>query len=123
MMDKQREKLIELLGLYLPINVRNQRGSYDTIGERTVPIRDRERLADHLLASGVIVPPCKVGDKLYNKYSLTDDCCYWEVIKFEVYDDEIWIIDDGDNCYSEKEIGKFVFLSREDAEKALKGVE
>lgn len=24
-----------------------------------------ERLADHLLANGVIVPPCKVGDKVY----------------------------------------------------------
>jgi hypothetical protein len=60
-----RERLIELLGLRLTINVRNQMGSYDTIGERTLNRGDRERLADHLLANGVIVPPVAVGQTVY----------------------------------------------------------
>ena len=85
--------------------------------------RDTEELADFLLANGVIVPPCKVGDEVYWLYA--DDCgndgcfgscdscsdAYWKIkptaFKMSMYD----------------EIGKTVFLSREDAEKALKGVE
>lgn len=50
-----RDRLIELLGLYLPIKVRNEMGSYDTVGERTLSHNDREKLADHLLANGVTV--------------------------------------------------------------------
>lgn len=82
------------------------------------------RIADHLLANGVIVPPCKVGDTVYrlarnedgNEWTIAD---FWEVVKFEVYDDELWVIDDSDNYFTEKDIGKTVFLAREEAEKSL----
>ena len=46
----ERERLIELLK-----NVpRNTRAFYD-------------QFADYLLANGVVVPPCKVGDTVYRK--------------------------------------------------------
>ena len=65
MQNDMRDRLIELLGLPLQIKVPNQIGSYDTIGERTLKRGDCERLADHLIANGVIVPPCKVGDTVW----------------------------------------------------------
>lgn len=87
-------------------------------------------LADHLIANGVIVPPCKVGDKTflvlqktsggydiveskcvritdngYGKYySMAIDCPeIGNTLEFGIYD-----------------FGKFVFLTKEEAEKALK---
>ena len=50
-----RDRLIELLGLRLPIIAINAMGSYETIGERTLRRDTREKLADHLLANGVTV--------------------------------------------------------------------
>ena len=76
-------------------------------------------IADHLLSEGIVVPPCKVGDKLYNKDSLIDDCCYWEIVKFEIYADECGVVDDSGNWHSFEDIGKTVFLTRELADKAL----
>ncbi len=49
----ERERLIELL------EEENAFSRYMTADER------REKLADYLLANGVIVPPCKVGDTMY----------------------------------------------------------
>ncbi|MBQ4065975.1 MAG: hypothetical protein IJD10_07730 [Clostridia bacterium] len=82
------------------------------------------KIADHLLRSGVIVPPCKVGGYMYTisrgrpkkwkvcfighntlgeqKYHLADEG-YKHMI-------EAWNYD----------LGKTVFLSREEAERALK---
>ena len=83
-----------------------------------------EQIADYLLANGVIVPPCKVGGYMYTisrgrpkkwkvcfighntlgeqKYHLADEG-YKHMI-------EAWNYD----------LGKTVFLSREEAERALK---
>ena len=47
-----RERLIEL--------IKQGNGGYD--------FNSLERIADHLLANGVIVPPCNVGDTVYCKY-------------------------------------------------------
>lgn len=49
MPNDMRDRLIELL--------RNSGASF----ERALP----EEIADHLIANGVILPPCKVGDKIY----------------------------------------------------------
>ena len=65
-------------------------------------------LADYLLENGVIVLPCKVGDTL---------CCESAIkghITYLVAPDDEWISKIGK--FSEKEI----FLTREEAEKALK---
>ena len=77
--------------------------------------------ADYLLANGVIVPPCKVGDKIYR-------CCdgkiyEWEVVCVAMYLDETNYIDDSGNEFTDYDIGKSVFLTKEDAENALKGSE
>lgn len=83
---------------------------------------DIEMIAEHLLANGVIVPPVKVGDVFYgvNETSYDAYCVYgfkWgkrrgddanELIILTTYDMEfVW--------------GEEAFLTREEAEAALKG--
>lgn len=91
-----------------------------------------ERTADHLLANGVIVPPCKVGDTVYKitpNYLFIKD---YEVVGFHLgefptvnrhkrkpylvsYDKTSRFL----NHITLDEIGKTVFLTREEAEAAL----
>lgn len=81
-------------------------------------------LADHLIANGVIVPPCKVGDTVYalyngkvlkaNIFSMkieTEDDKYVYMLKLKIFD----------HFFQFKTflLGKTVFLTREEAEKAL----
>lgn len=90
-------------------------------------------LADYLLANGVVVPPCKVGDKVYMVvndkrvkqpyeckvigfwYSKYEDCC---TIHLERY-----VNGKSYSTFSVRftDVGKTVFLNREDAKRALKG--
>lgn len=92
--------------------------------------RGEEYLADYLLANSVICPPCKVGDTLY--YLITVDtekelnvneilCGTAQGFSFD--GKTIWISASYTNCmfyyHRSNEIGKTVFLSREEAEKAL----
>ena len=130
----ERERLTELImntpKIPVEINGRAQGRTYQTA----------RNIADHLLANGVIVPPCKVGDTVY---SITECSCenidgvYTEC---EFYghgtDDRICTIPNGAKCPYQyrviecyvtefnilmfaREWGKTVFLTREDAEKAL----
>ena len=78
-----------------------------------------ENIADYLIANGVIVPPCKVGQKIYRVYK--DKVWEWQIVVVEVYPDEIALVDDSDNYIKPEEIGKTVFLTREEAEAKLKG--
>ena len=72
-----------------------------------------EYVADHLLASGVIVPPCKVGTRVYRL--VPDLSVMWpDPTGYKIVWDTFRLSD----IYS---FGKTVFLTREDAEKALKG--
>ena len=73
----------------------------------------------------IIVPPCKVGDTVYRLAHNVDKtewkvADFWEVIKIEIYEDEIRIIDDSDNYFSNEDIGKTVFLTKEEAEEKLR---
>lgn len=87
-------------------------------------------IADHLLANGVIVPPCKVGATLYflynNPYADKPDLTpriykttdwYFEVDKTGI------VINTSDiHSFNKKydyHLGETVFLTREEAEKAL----
>ena len=85
-----------------------------------------EYLAQHLLNAGVIVPPCKVGDKLYDVteffegrdcpdiYELQDNVLYVEKTKGGN------ILFSYDGVYIDHDaIGKTVFLTKEEAEKVL----
>ena len=109
--DNRRERMIELLN-----------GYYEETGLAIVHYftdDESEMLADYILSDGWIRPPCKVGDTVYRVYA--DDCgnvpcsgscdscsdAYWKTIptafKISMYD----------------EIGKTVFLTKEEAEQEL----
>ena len=88
-----------------------------------------ERLADHLIANGVIVPPCKVGDTVY----YIEGAYYnskWQTVRPIKVTEISWkcdrsgrdlgfaLIANGTR-YKFSSIGKTVFLTKEEAEKAL----
>lgn len=85
--------------------------------------------ADHLLANGVIVPPCKVGDTVYEIQPIRQRIQAYEVttVKYNGhYYWFTWVIKDRRGHYgnvegfTDMQIGKTVFLTREEAERALK---
>ena len=69
-----------------------------------------EDKANYLLENGVIVPPCKVGDNVYQLDSAGD--IYKSEVTQVVYNTK-------GIAFDERAIGKFVFLTREEAEKAI----
>ena len=83
---------------------------------------DAEKFADYLLANDVIVPPCKVGDTVYYPSGSFDRI-------FEKTVDEILISENESDvgCYIHfastympfENIGKTVFLTKEEAEEKL----
>jgi hypothetical protein len=83
-------------------------------------------VADELLANGVIVPPCKVGDVVY--MIAYDEICSWideYKVRYFYYSDCIHRIycecgTMGTN-FRIKDIGKTVFLTEAEAEQAMKG--
>lgn len=97
-----RDRLIELLDIII------QPGQ-KTLGD----------IADYLLANGVIVPPCKVGDTIYRCGDPIKKIYEWDIVCIEVYYDEIEFVDDSDNRFTIDDIGKSVFLTKEEAERAL----
>ena len=75
--------------------------------------------AEYLLEHGVIVPPCKVGDRVYRP----SDCLgvvQFVIISFNIYESEMFFTDDSENIIYLSDIGKTVFLTREEAERALR---
>jgi hypothetical protein len=79
--------------------------------------------ADYLLANGVIVPPCKVGDKVWTKYGYTFEVEGIEILK----DKKIFrcgnLGTDDYMAFFEDEIGKDVFFAKEEAEQALNNIQ
>ena len=113
-----RERLIELL-----------KKKYDHFCDQCGVNKDShyiENLADYLLANGVVVPPCKVGDVVYQPI-ITDDThepAIWDITISQILNDAYAI---GSICKSNSgisfdfdEVGKTVFLTREEAEAKLK---
>lgn len=91
-----------------------------------------EVIADYLLANGVIVPPCKIGQTVYFPMETNGECePYVDVgTVFCIGFDErhtMWIsarYESGLKYYhTSDDFGKTVFLTREEAEKALKEME
>lgn len=120
-----RERLIELLT--------------DTLHEWECDVQDRTvvQIAEHLISNGVIVPLVKVGDTVYihgksvdiDFVHVDDKECYYcvqlDCSKRNCDDCNFCgsIFTRGTHGYIEftaNDIGKTVFLTREDAEKALK---
>ena len=91
-------------------------------------------LADHLLAEGVIVPPCKVGDTVYRPIITSrGEPAIWEIIVSRIsvdidakgVDPTSYVIGrlKKTHCGESadfREFGKTVFLTREEAEKHLR---
>lgn len=120
----QRDRLIELLLSSEPFHERDMDDDF-VDGELEI-------VADHLLDNGVIVPPCKVGDMVYiveNPYSFLplEKAVEGEVMSIHQHEHGLFLrvlfdtkkingcIDYNVNW----KLNKTVFLSREDAEKAL----
>lgn len=96
------------------------------------PCNQCKDLADYLIANGVIVPPCKVGDTVYVIYP---DLRYnWgnkelkilelKVHAFRYFNNIMTVEIRGDGNYITWDISCFgvsVFLTPEEAEKALEG--
>ena len=126
----QRERLIELL-----------RDTFNYTKGVCVDFDEAVEInADYLLASGVVVPPCKVGDTLYVQWS------YTSVLKKNIYPVKVYalrfdtkknkmricvkgkfkITDYGgefthyyNGTFPWDSVGKTVFLTREEAEAEL----
>ena len=77
-------------------------------------------IADHLLANGVIVPPCKVGDTVWVAVSsLSNNLLELEIAYIGIYANYICACTYGGYTFDTNAIGKTVFLTREEAEAAL----
>ena len=82
-------------------------------------------IVDALLANGIIVPPCKVGDTVY--YFVGSKICNGVVENFQIYTEQNLYIARVKTKFSLTnyeslafwQFGKTVFLTKEQAEKAL----
>lgn len=74
-------------------------------------------LADYLLEHGVIVPPCKVGDTIYQTDGVR---IYTSTICEITYTENKAIFVTENVVFDERAINNSIFLNREEAEQALK---
>lgn len=123
----ERERLIEILRSMPPLNI-NIGGRLN--GKRLMTM---QHIADHLLANGVIVPPCKVGDAVYLPWNYNDvegvacltvtrivisDACSY--VRTDMQSDDrgyLYKYNFGQLYFSD--FGKIVFLTQAEADKAL----
>ena len=91
--------------------------------------RDIGIIADHLIANGVIVPPCNIGDVVYSIRTDTKviySCSVCEFIINKHFENihkecKVYIIEDGRFTYFDfSSFGKTVFFTKEEAEQKLK---
>lgn len=117
----ERERLIEML---------NEWGNKENDGVRA------ESIADYLLKNGVIALPCKVGDIMYYIGKSTDlsalhNTIYKSDVVKIIHKEEgtsiVLRFYNGPYCFAEiteiNDFGKRIFLTKEEAEKALKEIE
>ena len=86
-------------------------------------------LADYLLEHGVIVPPCKAGDTVYyiEMCRIAEDwgklyISWGEVKQLSFNKHGKWLVLIDNALFDWREIGTVAFLTREEAERALKEV-
>ena len=116
-----RDRLIELL-----VNFRKPDNLITQMAERMII----EKIADYLLANGVIVPPCKVGDVVYQIMDIESvhrQILELKVLRIEIEEPTIrfWCQTVKKYRYNFGELdiedfGKTVFLTKEEAEQILK---
>ena len=113
----ERERLIELL-MQGELEADKQ-GVFNCSWSK----RKAEIIADFLIENGVILPPVKIGEVVYEIYD--DEIIEARINRIDIYEDVVDIytqteLFDDDEWFSLTDIGKTVFLTREEAEKALK---
>lgn len=121
-MNDMRDRLIELIS-----DMENEllRAYQYTTDEYRIA-----SIADHLIENGAIIPPCKVGDTVYYPWIYDGQCGVAfnkvESIKIYVNGLPLVIVEDWGSdmpmpiSFCNEDFGKTVFLTREDAEKALR---
>lgn len=122
-----RERLIEL--------IKNAPTTDTVYGNIKIPnrIQTVQTIADYLLKNGVIVPPCKVGDTVYvveNPYTFLTlkKVLEGNVISIHQHEHGLYLrvlfdtkkINGSVDYNLNWKLGKTVFLTKEQAEKALK---
>ena len=123
-----KERLIELL------NDMQDKGYVQAKNEDEISCHvSNKNIAQYLLENGVIVPPCKVGDKVYLLLEkITGEYVVVESICKEIHDKgfgrayfmHIDCPEIGNTLeFYLEDFGKTVFLTYEEAQKALEGVE
>ena len=93
--------------------------AFDEYGKNNFPCSVSKYLADYLLASDVIVPPCKIGQTVYHIYC-GNNLVTERVIAFGVDSRGLFYTNDDYREIPCIKFGKTVFLTREEAEAALK---
>ena len=129
-----RERLIELIEAGTRIaydrsledvkRIVKENHHFNSATDRTVSVS--EMVADYLLENGVIVMPVKIGEVVYEIYD--DEIIEARINRIDIYEDvvdiytqtEIFDDFDDDDWFSLTDIGKTLFITREEAEKALK---
>ena len=119
-----RDKLIELLKQKICPGPCIVCKCYDAELKRPREYCAAESRADHLLSNGVIVPPCKVGDKVYRISTRAHTKIRYiqetTISRIAIDKDVIWLFC-ACNPIAKCVFGKTVFLTREEAEQELKG--
>ena len=117
----ERERLIELLNNKIDYGVKVIESQMDD-RNNFHDIKTNDLVADYLLANGVIVPPCNIDDTVYwidgecisegfiTTILMASDEVSYKALAY--YGKEIE--------FEDFEIGETVFLTKEEAEKALK---
>ena len=104
-----RDRLIELIDKVL---VKYDRGCLPFV---------MNEIADYLLANGVIVPPCKVGDAVYIIGKFTGQFMVNKVVAINYGGSGLFLLLDSYAVVAVAEqLGKTVFLTKEEAEEKLK---
>ena len=126
--DKQRERLVELLqeasteaGKHFRETTKKvlaEKGRFNSAEDI-----DRKNIyeieADYLLAKGVIVPILQTGQSVWRV--CRNRMWIVKIWKIEICNGTVSYIDNYDHSFLEIHIGKGIFLTREEAENALKG--
>lgn len=106
-----REKLVEL--------IRHSGVSFANYPITDVIEEAQRNLADHLIANGVLIAPCKIGDDIWwiNEKTNTVECCKSDVTGFAFVNDGVLIRDKAGDY--DKPGTTWCFLTRKDAEDEL----
>lgn len=117
-------------GACLIINADNEQDARQKLMEKFKETCNRLAELEDKLENGMLIElPCKEGDTIYriiharDKYGFYTDklevADRWKIVEIIIYQDDIHFIDDSGNEFLINDIDKTVFLSREEAEKAL----